>query len=160
MRYFVRSLKYLVLLALLYVGLVWLNHLLGAAPGVSPWLQIKAQLFSDQGRVMVGVFFVLAALYPRFGFVRRRVAGYDAERDDVRLHNAMQLFGFRHVGERDGRQIFRAEGYVKRLSLMWEDEIEVYTEGDAVVLCGLRRTVVRIAYQLEAYLKNSRCEDA
>lgn len=157
MRYFVRSLKYLCLLCVLYVGLVWLVYLADMSQlDIHPWQQIEAQLHSDKGVWMVVAFVILAALYPLFGFMRSRIDGFDAEQDDVRLINAMQVYGFREVGQRDGVRLFRADTLLRRLMLMGEDTIEVRKVEGGIELVGLRRTVARVAFQLRAYKHNSR----
>ncbi len=159
MRYLIRAIKYLLLLSALYVALVWAMYLLGAEPQIDPWLQIEAHLRADIGKKMVVVFVILAALYPRFGFMRKRIEGYRPERDKERLQNAMALFGYKLAESHDGVDVYRAEGVVKRLTLLWEDRIEVRVEDGALELKGIRRMVARIAYQLETYIRNSRFED-
>ena len=159
-KHIVRSLKYLVLLCVLYVGLVWIVYLADMSElSVHPWRQIEAQLQTSMGVWMVIAFVVLAALYPLFGFMRSHIEGFDAEKDDVRLFNAMQLYGFKAVGERDGVKLYRAESPLRRLLLMGEDTIEVHTTANGIELVGLRRTVARVAYQLKAYKHNSRYEE-
>ena len=159
MRYLIRAVKYLLLLSALYVALVWAMYLLGAEPQIDPWLQIEAHLRADIGKKMVVMFVILAALYPRFGFMRKRIEGYRPERDKERLQNAMELFGYKLAESHDGVDVYRAEGVVKRLTLLWEDRIEVRTEDGALEMKGIRRMVARIAYQLETYIRNSRFED-
>lgn len=159
MRYLIRSVKYLLLLCALYVALVWAMYLIGAEPQIDPWLQIEAHLASTQGQRMMIVFVALAALYPRFGFMRKRIENYTTERDEERLHNAMIAYGYSLVGERDGIKTFRAKGFVKRLTLLGEDTIEVEAKDGGLEIRGIRRMVARIAYQLEAYIHNSRFED-
>ena len=159
MRYLIRAIKYLLLLSALYVALVWAMYLLGAEPQINPWLQIEAHLRADIGKKMVVMFVILAALYPRFGFMRKRIEGYTPERDKERLQNAMALFGYKLAESHDGVDVYRAEGVVKRLTLLWEDRIEVRIEDGALEMKGIRRMVARIAYQLETYIRNSRFED-
>ena len=159
MRYLIRAIKYLLLLSALYVALVWAMYLLGAEPQIDPWLQIEAHLRADIGKKMVVMFVILAALYPRFGFMRKRIEGYTPERDKERLQNAMAVFGYKLAESHDGVDVYRAEGVVKRLTLLWEDRIEVRVEDGALEMKGIRRMVARIAYQLETYIRNSRFED-
>lgn len=159
MRYLIRAIKYLLLLSALYVALVWAMYLLGAEPQIDPWLQIEAHLRADIGKKMVVVFVILAALYPRFGFMRKRIECYTPERDKERLQNAMAVFGYKLAESHDGVDVYRAEGVVKRITLLWEDRIEVRIEDGALEMKGIRRMVARIAYQLETYIRNSRFED-
>ena len=158
MKHFVRSLKYLLFLCVLYVGLVWLISLTDPSAG-SVKVQLMAQLTSGNGVWMIVAFVALAAFYPLFGFMRSRIDGFEAERDTVRLDNAMQLYGFKLVEQRDGVRVYRATSFLRRLMLMFEDRIEVRERDGGIELVGIRRMVSRIAYQLSAYLRNSRFED-
>ena len=69
---------------------------------------------------------VLAALYPRFGFVVRKVEG-DVEQNREQIVNAFKSAGFSLRGEEDGVMTFRADGPLRKLMLLGEDEIKVYT---------------------------------
>lgn len=158
MKHFVRSLKYLLFLCVLYVGLVWLISLTDPSAG-SVKVQLMAQLTSGNGVWMIVAFVALAAFYPLFGFMRSRIEGFEAERDTVRLDNAMQLYGFKLVEQHDGVRVYRAISFLRRLMLMFEDRIEVRERDGGIELVGIRRMVSRIAYQLSAYLRNSRFED-
>lgn len=158
MKHFVRSLKYLLLLCVLYVGLVWMLSLADPAAG-DVATQLNAQLASSRGVWMVVAFVALAAFYPMFGFMRSRVEGFEKERDGIRLDNAMNLYGYRLIEHKDGVRIYRASSFLRRLTLMFEDRIEVREVEGGIELVGIRRMVSRIAYQLGAYLRNSRFEN-
>ena len=110
MKHFVRSLKYLLFLCVLYVGLVWLISLTDPSAG-SVKVQLMAQLTSGNGVWMIVAFVALAAFYPLFGFMRSRIDGFEAERDTVRLDNAMQLYGFKLVEQHDGVRVYRATSF-------------------------------------------------
>ena len=94
---------------------------------------------------------VLAATYPKFGFVVRRVEG-DVVKHRAQIENAFRTEGFRLVGEQNGVLHFRGDGVLKRLTLLFEDDVVVYQEGDTIVIDGIRRGVARIAYRLDGYL--------
>lgn len=159
MKYVVRSVKYLLFLCVLDVVLVWLMSFDGALRSVDFVTLLREQLGSESGPWLIVAFVGLAAFYPRFGFMRRRVEGCDIKRDEVRIMNAMRTYGFKVV-EREGDVLrFRKEGFVGRLMLMFEDEIVVRMTDGGVELAGLRRTVARVAYQLECYMQNSRYEE-
>ncbi|MBO7265230.1 MAG: hypothetical protein J6U91_03255 [Alistipes sp.] len=122
------------------------------------WQQLLTHLNTRNGLYMVIVFILLAAFYPKFGFMRSRIEECDIVEDRVRIDNAMRLFGFRVVEEGDTKLTYRAEGIVHRLSLMFEDHIEVNKVDGGVELRGLRRSVARVALQLQSYIKNRRYE--
>ena len=49
--------------------------------------------------------------------------------------------------------VYRAEGIIRRMTLLFEDEILVRQVEDGVEIEGLRRSAVRIIYQLSAYIE-------
>ena len=162
MRYFIRSVKYLILLCVLYVALEWL--MLAFAPdatieGLTLGEVLNYRLEHDRGMWLVVAFVGLAALYPLFGFMKMRLDNCNYERDSIRLHNAMRTFGFKLKEDRGNIKIYGAEGIVRRFALMFEDEIEVHILNGGIELRGLRRSVARVGYQFKAYLYNSRFEE-
>lgn len=158
MKYIIRSLKYLFVLCVLYVALMWLSSVSTYGGAVDTMTLLRAQLNSDRGVWLVVAFVVLALLYPKFGYVCRRVAGADIEADRVRIDNAMQLYGFKFAETRDGALVYRAEGVVRRVILLFEDEIVVRRTEGGVEVEGKRREAVRIIFQLSAYIDNKRFE--
>lgn len=159
MRYVIRSIKYLLLLSLLLVVLMWLSMLSYPEEANLELLPfIKGYMLSERGRwFMVGVV-VLAALYPRFGFMRSKVEECDLERDAIRIDNAMHASGYRLIEDGKDVKVYRAEGIIHRLSLMFEDSIEVRRVEGGVEFVGIRRSVARIVFRLRTYLHNSRFE--
>lgn len=160
MRYFVRALKYFLYLAVLLVVLVWLMTLIDDNIKMGVWEYIVYKFGSEGGIIMLVGLVALAALYPLFGYMRKSVPSCNLEEDKVRIHNAMMVYGFKYVGERDGVQIYRSMGILRRLTLRFEDKIELRQVGDAVELYGLRSQVARVAYQLQGYLNSKRYESS
>lgn len=158
-RYIVRSLKYLLFISVLYIALVWLMSVTSYSEKVDMWLLLESQLRSEQGTLLIVAFIVLAIFYPRFGFMRRKVEGVDITRDRIRIDNAMRVYGFMFVGMEGETLVYRANGVIKRLSFMYEDRVEVRVVDGGVEIDGIRRAVARIAFQLSAYIDNSRFED-
>lgn len=160
MKYLVRSLKYFVFLCVLLLALIWVMTIsYPEAAGIDYWMMVRAQLFSKEGIwLSVGVV-LLSAAYPRFGFISSRIEGCDIERDALRIDNAMMNSGFKLIEESEGLRVYRAMGPILRLTMMFEDRIEVSAEEGGVVITGLRRQVVRIAIRLKGYMHNSRYEN-
>jgi hypothetical protein len=71
----------------------------------------------------------------------------------------MRVYGFMFVGMEGETLVYRANGVIKRLSFMYEDRVEVRVVDGGVEIDGIRRAVARIAFQLSAYIDNSRFED-
>jgi hypothetical protein len=162
MKYLIRSVKYLILLCVLYVALEWVMLSFFPEPAIEGMTlkEVLALRFEGQrGMLFIAAFVGLAAFYPLFGFMKMRVDNCIYERDSVRLDNAMRTFGFRLKEERGNVKIYGAEGILRRITLMFEDEIEVHIFESGIELRGLRRSVARVGYQLQAYLHNSRFDE-
>lgn len=158
MKYAVRSLKYLLFICVLYVALMWLSSISTYGGAVDTMTLLRAQLASDRGVWLVVAFVALALFYPKFGYVRRVIDGADMDADRVRIDNAMQLYGFKFAEVRDGGLVYRAEGVVRRIILLFEDEIIVRRVEGGIEVEGKRRQAVRIIFQLSAYIDNKRFE--
>ncbi len=150
-RYLLRSVKYFAALCVLCVVLMGAMLLTGTSQ-----LTVRETLYllfhSDRFVVLGLAIVALAATYPRFGFMTRRVEG-DVERHRTQIETAFRQAGFRLVGEEEGELLFRGDGFLKRLLLLFEDEIRVRQYGQWIELEGIRRGVARVAYRLESYVE-------
>ena len=120
---------------------------------------LKLRYQGERGMLLIAAFVGLAAFYPLFGFMKMRVDSCIYNRDAVRLDNAMHTFGFKLKEDRGNVKIYGAESMLRRMSLMFEDEIEVHIFASGIEMRGLRRSVARVGYQLSAYIHNSRFEE-
>lgn len=149
--YFLRSLKYFVAMCVLCAALMALMLLTGTS-ALTPAETLYVMFHSTRFLALFGALVVLAALYPRFGFVQRRVEG-DMEKHRTQIVNAFKSAGFSLLSEQEGVMTFRAEGFLHRLTLLGEDRIAVSQYGQWIVLDGIRRGVARVAYRLDSYLQ-------
>ncbi len=154
MKYFIRALKYFCALCVLCLVIMLLNRLAGPST-----LTIRETFYvmfhTPRGMLLPVVIVLLAAAYPRFGFVARRIEG-DIVRDREQIVNAFRAAGFSLRSEVDGVMTFRADSPLRKLTLLWEDEIRVEQYGQWIEIAGIRRAVARIYYQLDSYLRNKR----
>ena len=125
--YLIRSIKYLIWLALLFTLIFVLMIRTNTARAGGE--QMLHELFHTQrGWMMIGMLMVLAFLYPRFGFTSRSMKGSVAtNRDDI-LRIAHRG-GFSLVSETPGQLVFRASSPAKKALLLWEDTITVTQQG-------------------------------
>lgn len=151
MKYLVRSLKYFVALCVLCVVLMALMILTGSS-NLTAEETIYLMFHSDRFVLLGVAMVVLAAAYPRFGFITRRVEG-DVEQHRTQINNALHTAGFRLVKEEDGVLFFRGDGLLKRLSLLFEDEISVRQYGQWIEIEGIRRGVAKAWYLLDSYIE-------
>ena len=153
MRYFVRAVKYLFAFCVLYVGIVWLSMATGHDMGVSVWEQIAATFQTTRGQLLGLAVVVLSAIYPRMGFITRRVE-CSMEEDSEQVMNAFALSGYKLISEEEGRKVFRAAGVIDKLIMLFEDEIVAEQYGQWVEIKGIRRGVARVYYRLATYMQN------
>lgn len=151
MKYLIRSLKYFVALCVLCVVLMALMILTGSS-NLTAEETIYLMFHSDRFVLLGVAMVVLAAAYPRFGFITRRVEG-DVEQHRTQINNALHTAGFRLVKEEDGVLYFRGDGVLKRLSLLFEDEISVRQYGQWIEIEGIRRGVAKAWYLLDSYIE-------
>ncbi len=152
MKNLIRSAKYFLALSVFCVVLIVVQ----AASGMSV-LSVEQTfyvMFHTWRGAMLPVAVVLAAaFYPRFGFMTRRTAG-DIVRHREQVVSAFGVAGFSLCKETGGVMTFRAAGFVKRLTMLFEDEIRVEQSGGDIVMSGNRRGVARAYYQLDSYIRN------
>lgn len=156
-RYFVRSVKYLVALVVLYVGLMAVMHYSQHSPitFVQRW-QLMFQQWNGWGMVVASI--LLAATYPLFGYTKRSFEGdivADREQLDVAARLAGLEIGLELVSDNGTELIYRAKG-LRRVTMLFEDDVKVRQNGTQIEVEGLRRVAVRMAFDAERYITNKR----
>ena len=153
--YFIRSVKYLVALVVLYVGLTAVMHY-STCKDIS--LITRWQLMFEQEPMrswgLVGVSLLLAATYPFFGYVKRSFEG-NITLDREQLDSAARVAGLELVSASPTELVYRANG-LRRLVMLYEDTVIVRQIGEKVEVDGLRRVAARIAFDAERYITNKR----
>ena len=152
-KYLIRSAKYFGALCVLLVAIMALNRAMGSPLTIRETFYVM--FHTTRGLLLPVVVVVLALCYPRFGFIVRRVEG-DTELDREQIVNAFRSAGFSLRREEEGTLFFRADGFVQKLLLLWEDEIRVSQYGQWIELDGIRRGVARVQYRLDSYLQMKR----
>ncbi len=156
-RYFVRSVKYLVALVILYVGLMAVMHYSQHSPitFAQRW-QLMFQQWNGWGMVVVSI--LLAATYPFFGYTKRSFEG-DIVADREQLDAAARFVGLELVSESTSENgvelVYHAKG-LRRLTMLFEDDVVVRQNGTQIEVEGLRRVAVRMAFDAERYITNKR----
>ena len=133
--YLRRSVKYFVALCVLCMALIALNLTTGMA--ALSFEQTLYAMFHTPRGLLLPV---------------RRIGG-DTERHRTQIEQAFRSAGFSLCCEEDETLVFRADGFVRRLAMLYEDEVRVTQYGQWIVLEGNRRGVARAAYRLESYLQ-------
>ena len=148
-RYPIRAAKYAVYLIILFFILFALLRAFGSA---SP---IDVLWSTSRGLMFLGVVVIFALLYPFFGFTRKRLTFNAASRaEDV--ERIMAMCGFKRIdAENHGadHMLVEATSTAKKLTMMWEDQVEITTDADGVsYIEGNRKEVVRAAFRMGTYI--------
>ena len=148
--YALRALNYfialVVLCALMMALMIWTGYSALTAE------QTVELLFTDRF-LMLGIAIVALSLtYPKFGFITRTTEG-NLEKHRQQVLTAFDMSGFKLQREENGVLYFQGNGLLKRLSLLFEDEIRVEQVGDQIRIEGIRRGVARTLYRLESYIE-------
>lgn len=147
MQYFIRAVKYFFYFAILTSLILLALVLIGAVEG-----NIET-MFKDGYNAIwkMAIFFVLvAAVYPKFGFLNRRLY-IDGDWDTLK-NTALTYMAERRyilVSESDNEMTFRCKDITSRISKMYEDFVVLKKVEDGFVLEGLRKDVIRLAAGLE-----------
>ena len=152
-RYFIRSVKYLIALVILYVGLMAVMHYSQHSPitFAQRW-QLMFEQWNGWGMIIVSI--LLAATYPFFGYTKRSFVG-DIVADREQLDTAARLVGLELVSTTNNELLYRAKG-LRRVTMLFEDDIIVRQNGTQIEVEGLRRVSVRMAFDAERYITNKR----
>lgn len=150
MKYFVRSVKYFFYFAFLTTGIILVLVAIGAVEG-----DINTIFDGGYSAIWkIAIFFALiAAIYPKFGFVCRRLdtAGdWEAVKETAKSY--FREKPFRLESETDRSVTFRRKDTMSRIIKMGEDRITVSREEDGYVMEGLRKDVILYATGLEFLL--------
>ncbi len=150
MNYTVRVLKYFVAFSVFCMLIVALNLLMSRTQMTLEEF-VYVTFHTPRGMMLPVVMVVLSLVMPRIDFITRRVEG-DVEEHRTQIDNAMKASGFVYVETRDEQLIYRADGWLTRLTLLWDDEMKVSQYGQWIEVSGKRRAVARIVYRLDSYL--------
>ncbi len=147
MRYFIRSVKYFFHFVLLMTVIILALVFIGAVEG-----NIN-EIFEDGYNALWKIailFAVIAAVYPKFGFISRRL-NIEADWDTVR-NGAVNYFRERKYAvetEEPGKITFRRIGLGARIAKKGEDRITLTKTAEGYYLEGLQKDIILFATALE-----------
>lgn len=154
--YIVKSLKYFLLLCVLYAVLMAILYATDSA--AVPVEELGDYLlYTTRGRIMILVTLLLSAFYPRFGFVEREIEGSIAA-DRERIVNVMRQYGMALERESNLEMTFRAVGITRRLRMLFEDRVTVSECEGGLRVAGLRRVAVGVAFAIERAIHSANLE--
>lgn len=147
MRYFIRAVKYFIYFILLFVVIMAVLVLTGAAEGdISTMFRGG---YSALWKIAV-IFAVISAIYPSVGFIRKEamIPGNWEEDKDI-IKEFMGGRGYVLETEDTGTMSFRKTG-MSRFTRMYEDRVTLSAKIGGVEIEGMRKDVLRLAMGLES----------
>ncbi len=150
-QYMIRVVKYFIYLVIIYLAILNIAEMtgyLGSNEGTT--YQI---LFSERGFAALAAMAALSLLYPKFGYLKRQSRASIKRNRDM-IIKVFEVNGMRLKSENDTEMIFCAATLLRRLRLLFEDEITVRkTDDGGIEISGNRRIVAYVHYRLGAYIK-------
>lgn len=146
MKYLVRAIKYFFYFAFLTTAVVLILVYTGMAEG-----DINS-LFNggyDALWKIAGFFILVAAVYPKVGFINRHLYINPSKDIMPQMEEIMRERRYVLESRTDTRMTFRVKGAGSRLVKMYEDRITLTRTADGYHMEGLRKDVLRIASALE-----------
>ena len=147
MQYFIRAVKYFFYFAILTTLILLALVLIGAVEG-----NIETMFRDGYDAIWkMAIFFVLvAAVYPKFGFLNRRLY-IDGDWESLRNTAITYMTERRYVlvSENNDEMTFRCKDMTSRITKMYEDFVVLRKTDDGYSLEGLRKDVIRLAAGLE-----------
>ncbi len=155
-RYFQRSLKYFVALSVIYFVIIYAMSATSLMV-MSPEETFASLFNSSSGFRMVGAMLVLALAYPFFGFSKRSIEGSVAL-NRVEIEEVMLRQGFKLIEEREGKLIYGAGNFFRRLTLLFEDYLVLTQREEKIEVAGNNRSVAYMLFRLEYAIGRSKDE--
>lgn len=147
MRYFIRAVKYFIYFILLFVVIMAVLVLTGAAEG-----DISTMFWGGYSALwkIAVIFAVISAIYPSVGFIRKEamIPGSWEEDKDI-IKEFMGGRGYVLETEDTGTMSFRKTG-MSRFTRMYEDRVTLSAKIGGVEIEGMRKDVLRLAMGLES----------
>lgn len=143
MKYTIRAIKYFFYFAIITTAIVLALVLIGAVEGDIN--QIFEGGYSALWKI-AAFFAVVAAVYPKVGFITRDVP-VSTDWNDIREETIGYFRDRRYILESEnGNTItFRCRDIASRISKMYEDRIVITKTDEGWVMEGLRKDVLRLA---------------
>lgn len=154
-KYFIRVLKYMVYLAIIFVLIVSIFSLT-SSNGFN-----YENLFRPGTGIQMIIFFVaMSLIYPLFGFVKKRVylnKPFSEEREKI-----VEIFTnsrYKQISETETTVTFRHISPFIRAMRMYEDDVTVNFSDNPIILEGQRKDVYRIARTIEWFTRENQKEE-
>ncbi len=155
MKYFLRSVKYLVKLVILLGLIFWLMQLSGTSAmeiegGVAGFF--RGFFATSRGQLFTAALLVWCALYPAVEF-RRRNLNYDLTGRRDAIVKVFAAGRMRLASEEDGRMVFRGESLTRTIWWLGDEAVTVTRSPEGGIdIEGPRRFVMEAEHRIPNYV--------
>lgn len=146
--YFRRMVKYLLYLAVLFSVIFTIMNLTGTV--AVQFNDLSHMFSSSSGKLLAGAFILLGLLHPVIGYVKREMVVNPSSGRD-RVIAVMEMCGYEMIEESGSKMQFRAKSKLKRLAMLFEDEILINKDDLPATISGNRRAVTTILFRMESH---------
>lgn len=160
MRYFIRSVKYLVWFVAVFAIIISIFVLTSADMTFDRVFSPEGGLFKPNALPQLIAFFVLfSAIYPALSFMKKEVfIGGSFEECRDKIISAFTEYGYELVNEDDNEMTFRIKKPFIRFMRMYEDAITITKDESPLILKGMRKEIFRLASAIEFTTRNQESE--
>ena len=147
MRYIIRAIKYFFYFAIIFAAIVGILMFSGIVQGDID--NIFRGGWDAIWKIM-GIFVIIAAIYPQVAFINRRIDIEDTSFMESKLQAFLENRGYILVKkDEQGRLIFRAAKFGKKFQRMMEDQLTVTLLEDGLIMEGMRKDVMKLTSGFE-----------
>lgn len=150
MRYFLRSVKYFLQMALVLAVVIGILMLTGMVD------KDIDKAFSHGWTSVGWIALMLAgfsALYPMLGYKKRTLDASKAGPDPLaKVQEALEEKGYELARQENNMAVFRAKSVYMRITRIGEDRITAVLEGGTLTLEGAAKDLARLVYPVERKL--------
>lgn len=148
-RYPIRLVKYFLFLVILFLVIYAIMYITGYSR--ISFSQLKIMLLSSQGMLLWILVLVLVALHPYTNYVKRNFSR-DISSLEEDITNIMAQNGFSKVSKEGSIVKYKADSFVKKIGMYFEDVIEIDFVYNSVE--GSRKEVTKLLFRLDSQLLN------
>lgn len=106
--------------------------------------QLGELLSHRRGQLMIVAIIGLAALYPFYGVVKKKMTRVGTSEIIISMKNC----GFKLKSKDDKKMVFVLVRLIDRLKLRFDDRIDIDNSGEFTIIKGSRRAVYTVLYKL------------
>ncbi len=147
-RYPIRAIKYFIWLLLLFIVVFIIMNITNTSQvrGLEGFTQM---MVSRKGPMLIFAILALSLLYPLVGFMKREIKGNIEKENIVQV---MKDLGYNLRNYKGESMVFTARNPMRKLSMYFEDRIEIICNEQGITIDGIRKEVFKVEYRLTKFL--------